>query len=154
MNEAIACDHETDFAIWIDAQIALLREKKFEQLDLDNLIDELDSMGISQKRELLHRLETLIMHLLKCQYQSKRISNNWLGTVYEQRRRIDSLLDVSPSLARLLSDDIAKAYPHAVSRAATEARLSHSAFPVSCPYSVEQLLDMDYFPPSVGPSVP
>ncbi len=151
MNAPIASDYQVDFAIWIHDQIAKLRAREFDQLDIDNLIEELDSMGISSKRELYHRLETLLKHLLKCQMQPHRISANWLGTIRDQRRRIGSLLKQSPSLARLILEYLDEVYPHAVAGAVDETRQAHSAFPASNPYSVAQLLDTQFLPLSASP---
>ena len=94
-----SADYERDLMSWYEHQIALLRQRRLSELDLENLITELDGSMASVRKELASRLEVLLMHLLKCQYQAKRISGSWLGSLGEQRSEIDKLLEESPSLA-------------------------------------------------------
>ena len=70
-------DYETDVVLWSERQAQLLRSQKFDQLDLPNLLEELDAMGASQRKELRSRLVVLPMHLLKCRYQPERKSASW-----------------------------------------------------------------------------
>src|SRR5688572_9316464 len=86
-----------DFALWIDEQVELLRARNFEQLDLNNIIDEIESMGEGQRRELGSRIEILQVHLLKCQIQPARRSSSPLESIDEQRSQILRLLKHSPS---------------------------------------------------------
>jgi len=88
MNKPFACDYESDTLIWLETQIELLRTRRFDLLDLDNLIDELDSMAKHDRRSVAHRLENVIMHLLKCQVQPDHITGSWLGTIREQRYQL------------------------------------------------------------------
>lgn len=138
--------YEQDFVLWVDTQLALLRAKKFDQLDLDNLIEEFDSLGRSEHRELKSRLEVLLMHLLKCQFQAGRKSRGWLSTIIEQRSAIDTHLEQSPSLRQHLGAYANKAYATAVALAASQTSLKKSDFPSVNPYSPQQLLDPDFFP--------
>ena len=138
--------YERDFALWIAHQAELLRTNQFAQLDLDNLIEEIETVGRSQRHELRSRLEQLLLHLLKCQFQPARKSGSWLATLYEQRTRIAVIVKDSPSLKHavtLLTND---AYPHAVRLAAYETGLAASTFPATNPYSEDQLLDLDFVP--------
>ncbi len=146
MNKPYACDYETDTLIWLDTQIELLRARKFELLDLDNLIDELDSMAKHDRRAVAHRLEKLLMHLLKYQIQRDHITNSWRSTIHDQRRQLARKLADMPSLKSSLDDTIRNSYPHAVARAAAETGLPRSAFPASNPYTVDQLLDTEFLP--------
>ena len=139
-------DYEQDFVLWIDTQLALLRAKKFDQLDLDNLIEEFDSMGRSEHRELKSRLEVLLMHFLKCQFQASRKTRSWLSTIIEQRSAIDRHLEQSPSLRQHVGAYANKAYAAAVALAANQTGLQRSKFPSENPYTPQQLLDPDFFP--------
>lgn len=139
-------DYEEDFVLWIEHQVQLLRERKFDLLDMDNLIEELDSMARHNRRELQSRLIVLIMHLLKCQAQPHRISRGWLGTIGEQRAEILLLLEESPSLRRQLPAYINDAFDTALKRASIETRLPLSSFPATNPFSESELLDFDYMP--------
>lgn len=144
MNEPIDTDYDTDFLLWINRQVELLRAKQFDQLDLENLIEELDAMARRDKRELASRIRVLMMHLLKCRAQPEHISSHWRGTLDEQRIQIALLLQDMPSLKNAVDAYMQDAYPDAVRRAAGETGLPPSAFPASCPFSKEQLLDRNY----------
>ncbi len=138
--------YEADFLEWIELQVTLLRDRQFDRVDFDNVIEELSSMGRSQRRALQSRLETLIAHLLKCQFQPDRKSASWLGTLIEQRSKIQRTLEDSPSLARAVEQYAVKVYPTALRRAVNETGLPSALFPTENPYSVADLLNMDYVP--------
>lgn len=146
MDDHINNDHETDFLVWTSEQIELLRAKQFDRLDLENIIEELESMARAERREFKHHIEQLIMHLLKCKLQPDHISGSWLGTIFEQRRSITDLLEEMPSLKPQLDSYVARTYATAVDRAARETHLPKSAFPTKMPFTKEELLDPDYLP--------
>lgn len=146
MDDHITTDYDTDFLVWNSTQIELLRSKQFDRLDLENIIEELESMARKERRGFQHRIEKLVMHLLKCKVQPKRISGSWLGTIREQRHRISLLMKEMPSLRPTLEYHMLKSYPHVVARAADETRLPRSDFPTTMPFTKEQLLDPDYLP--------
>lgn len=141
-----AADYERDFALWIDKQLELLRAKDFEHLDLKNIVEEIGNMAASLKRELGSRLEVLILHLLKCQFQPERKSSGWLGTIGEQRSRVRRLLKDSPSLSRLVEEYACDCYLTAVKRASIDTGLAESAFPPALPYTLDELLEFDFIP--------
>ncbi|MBC7684267.1 MAG: DUF29 domain-containing protein [Bdellovibrionales bacterium] len=145
-DAANPANYEQDFVLWIDTQLALLRAKKFDQLDLDNLIEEFDSKGRSEHRELKSRLEVLLLHLLKCQCQAGRKSRSWLSAIIEQRLAIARQIEQSPSLRQRVGPYASKVHPGAVSLAAQQTGLQNSDFPVENPYTPQQLLDPEFFP--------
>jgi hypothetical protein len=145
-DEPVCADYEQDLVLWYEHQVELLRERRFEQLDLVRLIEELEAIVKCQRRELASRLEVLLMHLLKCQFQHRRISGSWLGTLAEQRSEIAKLLEESPSLVPSVTHLADKVYPKAVQRAAAETRLKRDTFPVANPYSIEQVFNDDFVP--------
>ena len=138
--------YEEDLVAWMESQIELLRGRKFGQLDLENLLEELDGMVRHERRELRSRLELVMLHLLKHQFQSSRRRRSWLSTLHEQRREIAAVLEDSPSLRRLVDGYLEASYAHVAKRAALETGLARSDFPASCPYTLEQLLDDDFLP--------
>ncbi len=138
--------YEQDFHSWTQQHIAFLKEAKFAEIDVDNLIDELESMAKTDRRELVNRLIILIAHLLKWQYQPAMRSKGWQSSIIEQRAQIDFLLDDVPSLKSYLQEAISKAHPRAVKVAAKETRLASASFPSQCDYAIEQLLDENYYP--------
>jgi len=144
----LALEYERDIHAWTLHQMELLRRRQFAEMDVEHLIEELETMANRDKHELESRLAILIAHLLKWQYQSDKRSGSWEGSIIEQRYRIDRQLAGSPSLNPHLLVTMLKAYPAALKLAIKETRLAPSIFPESCPYSMEQLLDEDFFPES------
>jgi hypothetical protein len=141
-----AADYDQDFLLWLERQAELLRERQFGLLDLDHLIEEIDAMAGSLHRELRSRIEVILTHLLKCEYQSERLSDSWLDTLSVQRTHIFYLLEQNPSLRRRVEEYSAHIYPRAVRKAARETRLPASTFPKSNPFSRDEILD-DRSPP-------
>jgi hypothetical protein len=141
----IAC-YDEDWVLWIDAQVRLLSEKRFSELDVGNLVEELDGMKKQYAHELDSRLTVLIMHLLKCEYQTDHPRNKWHSTLIEQRRRILLLLESSPSMRPRVMKFSMDCYTDARRRAALETGLDITTFPRQLPYSVAQLLDHDFMP--------
>jgi hypothetical protein len=140
--------YEKDNYLWLEETVKLLKEKKFNELDLENLIEELEDLGISQKRELKNRLRVLIMHLLKYKYQSQKISRSWLNTIIEQRRQIEELLEFNHSLKIYVAEILDECYQKARKDASQETGLSLNKYPVNNPFSLEEILDLDYLPES------
>jgi hypothetical protein len=104
-------------------------------------------MGASERRELLSRLQVLLVHLLKYRYQPERRTKSWLLTIIHQRTAIERLLEQSPSLRTLLvADTLAKIYGKAVRETVIETDLDRSVFPIDCPYRLEEILDDDWLP--------
>ena len=133
--------YDQDFLAWTERQAALLRAGRLDQLDLDNLAEELDTMGRSEWGELENRLEVLLMHMLKWDHQPTRRSGSWKATMREQRNAIRRLLRRSPSLKRDLETTIADVYRDAVGRASDETGLSAASFPQRLPYGVAEVLE-------------
>jgi hypothetical protein len=140
--------NQKDFYGWTQQQISLLRSRRFNEIDLENLIEEVESMGNSELRELESRLTVLLMHLLKWQYQANLQTRSWILTIKEQRRRIVKRLQQSPSLKSKLNDVIVDAYDLARGDAADETGLPESTFPVECPWTYTQIVDMEFWPQS------
>jgi len=138
--------HTTDFFGWTQQQAHLIRSGQVTQLDLNNLLEEIESMGRSEQRALESRLEVLLMHLLKWQYQPALQSRSWASTIKIQRFEIKAHLDDNPSLKHTLDETVAKAWQGALIRAEHETGLDMSAFPTQCPWAFEQTMDADFWP--------
>jgi hypothetical protein len=132
--------YDQDFYAWTQEQATLLKEKRFAELDIDNLVEELESMGRSDKRELRSRLIVLLAHRLTWVYQPTKRSPSWENTIAEQHEQIQWLLEESPSLCPVLPALLSQAYPAARRTAAAETELPQATFPVQCPWSVEEVL--------------
>lgn len=138
--------HKADALIWSEQQIALLRARQFEQLDLENIIAELAHQVQSDKDEIASRLRRLMTYLLKYQFQPQRRSPSWISKIIEHRHGIVSILAQMPSLRAQIEDYVARIYPKTVAAAARETRTHPTNFPHENPYMLDQLLDHDFFP--------
>ena len=138
--------YEEDFVVWLDAQAEFLRAGRLELLDRENLIDELTSMASRYRHEMQSRMEVVLTHLLKCQFQPDHKTRSWLSTLLEQRHEIERLMASSPGLRHVVTDKMEHCYQHARRMAATETGLSLAQFPLHSPYTVEQMLDQDFLP--------
>jgi hypothetical protein len=139
--------YEHDYQQWLEKTVKLLRDHSFELLDLDNLIEEIEDMGKSSKREVFNRLVVLLIHLLKWKYQPARQSNSWLSTINEQRRQLFILFRDSPSLPKsYLPNIFDECYQMACKLAAKETNLPLATFPESCPFTEIEILDFDFLP--------
>jgi Domain of unknown function DUF29 len=136
--------YDEDFFLWSQEQAALLRDKKFTDLDLDNLAEEIESLGKRDRRELESRLRVLMTHLLKWRYQSAERSGSWRGTITEQRLRIQRLLRDSPSLLAQVQACAHSEYPDARTKALDETGLL--TLPETCPFTAAQILDTAFWP--------
>jgi hypothetical protein len=143
--------YEQDFYQWTLQTAQLIKQRQFNELDITHLIEEIESMGASERRELESRLEVLIAHLLKLHYLVDWRANNargWCATIKEQRHKIQKLLKRNPSLKPQLvtlfeDDDI---YQDGYLKAIAETNLVFDIFPEQCPYRLDQIIDADFFP--------
>ncbi len=138
--------YETDVHAWSQRQVDLLRAEEFAEVDWTHVIEEIESLGTTQRHELRNRLIILLMHLLKWQYQPELQSRSWQATITVQRDDLELLLDDNPSLRARLSEFVNEAYGRAVKRAVSETGLRKSTFPSECPYAPAQVLDEEFWP--------
>lgn len=140
--------YDQDYYQWFHDQARLLREGLWEHIDVENLAEELEDMGKREKRALRSRTVVLLAHLLKYAYQPERRGPSWAGTIREQRKQLDALLCDSPSLKPRLIDDLEDSYISARLLAAGETGLPEKAFPASCPFTLDELIDEHFWPQS------
>lgn len=139
-------DYETDLYAWALHHAELLRQGRFAELDVEHLIEELESMGKNNQRELVSCLKILLAHLLKWQYQPTYRGRSWQRSIDEQRIQIKDLLIANSSLTSQLVLAITNAYPDAVKLAMKETKIPQTHFPQKCSYSIEQLFDEEFYP--------
>ena len=135
-----------DFYAWATEQAALLRAGRLDEADVENIAEEIESMGRSEKRELVNRLIVLLTHLLKWQTQPALRGNSWRLTILEQRGRLAEHLKDNPSLKSTLPDAFAIAYRFALLGAQRETGLPENAFPAACPWTSEQVIADGFLP--------
>ncbi len=141
-----AAAYDEDFFAWTQEQAGLIRTGQFSQIDIENVAEELESMGRSDKREIDSRLQVLLVHLLKWQLQEGFRSRSWSGTIQEQWTRIEDLLSESPGLRRQVAQIRPTLYARARREAANETGLSIRLFPARCPFTADQVLKEDFLP--------
>jgi hypothetical protein len=123
MTQVVNSLYEQDILLWVEETVAKLRAHDFENLDLDNLIEEVESLGISQKKELISRLITLIEHLLKRLYVDIPYDfNGWERTIRNQRNELQVLLKQVPSLKTRWNDSFTDAWEIALKTVREEYR--------------------------------
>ena len=141
-----SADYKEDFYAWTVEQAKLLRSGDFPAIDADNIAEEIESVGRSDRRELKSRLVVLIMHLLKWRHQPAARSRSWSAPIDEQRLQSQGVLNESPSLRPTAAAMIQEAYSIARARAIAETGLSDEAFPEACPFTPEQVLAQTFLP--------
>jgi len=145
-TDAGASLYDHDYHAWLTRQAALLAERRFADLDLNNLIDEIQALARSEKREIENRLNVLLVHLLKWSHQPAQRSGGWASTIIEQRARLLKRLQESPSLRGYPGEVLDEEYAIAREKAAAETGLRAATFPKTCPYTIDQVLDPDFLP--------
>lgn len=133
--------YDEDFYEWTQATTCLLRAGRLDAVDLRHVAEEIEDMGKRDKRELESRMDVLIAHMLKWDYQAEKRSDSWTDTIAEQRRAIARQLADMPSLRVHLRSSLPEFYEYAVRTAARQTKKEINAFPLKCPYSMEQILD-------------
>jgi len=138
--------YDRDFYAWSKKQAALLRAGKLQQADIEHIAEEIESMGKTEKRELISRLTVLLLHLLKWRFQPGKRAASWEASVKVQRNRLIDHLDDNPSLRPLAPAALATAYRDAVIEAVAETGLPGPMFPETCPWTLEQILSAEFWP--------
>ena len=138
--------YEQDILLWVEDTVNRLKNRDFKNLDIDNLIEEVESLGISQKKELISRLMVLLEHLLKRIYVDLPYDyNGWERTIRNQRSEIDLLITQIPSLKSRWDDSFFIAWGIALKTVRKEYR--QVSFPDRWPYSlsIETMLNEDFW---------
>ena len=138
--------YKTDYLKWIQTTVEKLRLQDYSSIDWENLIEEIEDMGRSERKSLKSNLIVVLTHLLKWQYQPDFRSGSWKGSIVEHRRRIREALKDSPSLKPYLEEVFAQCYWDAVEQASAETELPVETFPQECPYTSAEVLDSSFLP--------
>ena len=136
--------YESDFHRWTVEQAKPLRAGLLDRLDIENLAEEVEAMGRSEKRELVSRLAMLLAHMLKWEHQPEMRGRSRELTIKEQRLQLADHLQDNPSLSSILPASIARAYRRALLRAMKETGLPSKTFLSECPYSFEQIMGEEH----------
>ena len=135
--------YEKDFYKWTKDQSLFLKKEEFTKLDIEHLIEEIESLGRSEKRTLKSHLEVLLMHMLKSKYQPKKHTKSWDLSIKNSRYKTESVLKDNPSLKPQLKEILKEAYFAARLDAALETGLEEKVFPEECPWKLEDILPVE-----------
>ena len=137
--------YEIDDYLWLEETINLLKQKRLNDLDLENLIEELESLGSEKKYKVKSLLEQIIRHLLLLQYwesEYERNVNHWEAEVTGFRSQLNDR--ITSNFYNYLENNLSSIYQNALGYVTRKSRLNN--LPQECPYTLEQLLDKNWFP--------
>lgn len=141
--------YDRDFYNWTQITADQLRQWKFDLVDWDNLIEEIEALGRSEKRAIRSQLVILLLHLLKWQYQPEYQCHSWRASISNARIELMDLLEENSSLkGEFFVESIPQAYERAREKASEETTIFLENFPSQCPYLIQQLLDKNWLPSS------
>lgn len=132
--------YEEDFCAWSLEQAKHLKKKEFHMLDFEHLIEEIQTLGASEKRALKSYLAIVLIHMLKIKYQSKKHTRSWDFSIKNSRLEVKTILKENPSLKRHLNDYLINAYNVARVEAEKETGLDFDTFPEECPWTIKEVL--------------
>ena len=138
--------YDQDMMAWAAEQARLIREGRFDQLDIEHIADEIEDVGKSEQRELASRMAVLLAHLLKWQVQPALRGASWDRMIREQRKQVLRKFKETPSLGTLLSPPEwgeglgADAVTLAISETGLET------FPDACPWLLADVLEDGWLP--------
>ena len=138
--------YDRDYVQWIEATLQQLRSQDYENVDWENLFEEIEDIGKGERQAIRSNLVVVLLHLLKWQFQPEYRTGSWAGSITEHRTRILNTLEDSPSLKSVLAEGLEKCYQRACKQGHFETGLALNIFPQECPYSVEEILDDDFWP--------
>ena len=138
--------YDRDFYAWANEQAALLRAGRLAEADIENIAEEIETMGRSEKRELVSRLTVLLLHLLKWQFQPSHRGISWQLSIENARDALADHLDDNPSLKSHLDQVLQTSYRRAANDAAVETGLGRAAFPAAPPYTFTEAMSPDFWP--------
>lgn len=137
--------YEQDLVLWAKATAQLLREQRWEAIDLPHLIEEVEDLGKSERSAIGSQMERIMVHLLKWEYQPQRRSDSWLDSINDGRSQIRRKIEDSPSLWNYPEEILEKEYTRARREASRQTGLALNIFPESCPFAIDQVLE-DWLP--------
>ena len=123
-----------------------MRSGNISEADLENIAEEIESMGKTEKLELKSRLTILHLHLAKWRFQPGLRGRCWRLSIEGQRLDIADLIDDNPSLEPYLIQSLGHAWRRALLEAQKETGFDASTFPLSCPWSADEVQDHDFWP--------
>jgi hypothetical protein len=137
--------YETEYDRWLSETVRLLKNRQLKKLDYENLIEELEALGRSEKSAVKSLLLQIIIHLMLYQFwrsESKINANHWAGEIIIFRVQLEDKL--TTNLRNYLENELPKIYQNALLIVQKKTQLN--SLPEQCPYSLQELLDKNWFP--------
>jgi hypothetical protein len=135
-----------DFYSWALTQAALLCQRRFAELDLADLAEEVEDLGRRQASEPQSRFEARLTHLLTWMFQPERRSHSCVGTITRERGKIAEHLEDNPGLKASRHELFARPCRHARADAVAETNLPLETFPAACPWTLDEVMDDTFWP--------
>lgn len=132
--------YDSDFSEWIEQQKLFLKEKDFEHLDIEHLLEEMESMGKSDKRALESHLKIILVHLLKQKYQPSHAGKSWQDSIDNGRLQIEDIFEMSPNLKKFVPEIIQKVYLKARRHASNQTGIELDKFSKTCEWTLDDIL--------------
>ena len=145
-REARDLSYEGDVYGWSLEQAKLLRDGRYDAVDIENVAEEIESSGRSQPAALQSSYRLIAAHLLKVLFQPERLTRSWNFTILRERLDAQDCLDASPSLKPRRRELFDAAYRQARKLAAAETGLALKTFPVEPPFTLDELSSEDHTP--------
>jgi len=137
--------YDEDFYDWTISTALLLRQRRFAEIDIAHLAEEVEDMGKRERRALESHIRNVTLHLLKWQYQPEKRAASWRQSIRNGRIEIQKLLRDSPSLASHILQILEDEYPAARADAIDETGLAEATFPAQYPFTAEQVLATEFW---------
>ncbi|MEB3191968.1 MAG: DUF29 domain-containing protein [Snowella sp.] len=141
--------YETDYMLWLEITLEQVKNRQVDQLDWDNLAEEIEGLKISLHHQVDNYLRPLLIHLLLYQYwttERGKSGSDWSDKIYDLRDELTNLLEYSKTLYNYFVNRIDIIYPRARKSVILKTEFSPDTFPEQCPFSVDQILDLDFYP--------
>jgi hypothetical protein len=135
--------YEQDFYLWTIEQGVLLRAGKLDEADIENVAEEIESVGRNLIHELTDRMAQMLRYMLHWQHQPENRTQDLQTVLSTERTWIKGLLEQSPSLAEFIPEELQDSYESARRNATYDMDIEESAFPDTCPWTFEQMMDFD-----------
>jgi hypothetical protein len=143
--------YEQDFAAWLDLQVVALREQRFTDLDLDNLIEEVESIRRAEARGVEHHARVVVAQLLQLAHSTLGDPRrSWKSTANSHRDELETRL--TPTLRQELEASLEEVYTRGREIAATVLETEGTDrkwLPRTCPYTLADILQEDWFPTNI-----
>ena len=123
-SNSVSTTYTTDFNLWSKQTAQLLRERRWQEIDLEYLIEEVEDLGKSERRGISSQLTRLLLHLLKWQYQPQRRSDSWLDSITDARTQIELAIQDSPSLINYPEKQLEPSYQKARRQASKQTGIA------------------------------